>query len=512
MSTTERSTGRAASLRRAAGGLSLPLLISGAAVGSAHGLVTVSSPDASAPVPSSSGPSPVSVGPAVSLSRWEAALDLGGRSGIGRPVSEVSPTPAVVPPVALGAYHRAAAVLAEAAPSCALEWSLLAAVGQVESGHGKRDGSALGADGVAHPAIVGPAVAAPVRGDRLPDTDAGVLDRRADEDRAVGPMQLLPSVWAAAAVDGDGDGHRDPQDVDDAALAAGVLLCASAPELSSSAGKRQALRHYNATRGYVDLVQRLAAAYALTESAPVTVDVVAGSARPVLLPARTPPLPVSSATPAELASAAAAARASHSSATPADTTGPTAPSAAARTVTAGSASDPGSTAPATVAASPRPTPTGTPERIVDPSPGPTPAPSPEPARTPAGATQPEASAPPEASTPSETSAPSSPQQPAESPTPATVEAPAVEITVLTGLWTVDPDGRFLLDGTTVVDVAALGLPGEPAPADLDGDGLTESVGEELAGLHDSRVEVRGVLDRQNAVIMLSPDGLRRVVE
>ena len=503
MGTRERSTGRATMLRRMAGGVSLLLLVSGAAVGSAHGLAAVSSPDTSPPntsppVASSVGPVAVSVAPAVSLSRWEAALALGGRPGIGRPLSAVSPTPTAVPPVALGAYHRAAAVLAEAAPSCELEWSLLAAIGQVESGHGERSGSSLGAGGVSRPAIISPAIDAPVRGDRLPDTDAGELDGRADQDRAVGPMQLLPGVWVAAAVDGDGDGRRDPQDIDDAALAAGVLLCASAPELSSPAGSRQALRQYNATRGYVDLVQRLSAAYALVEATPVTVDVGEGSVRPVRLPVRPLPLPVSSATPTEIASATRAA---------ARITRPTA--TAARTVLA----DPAC-----------PTPTRMPAPTFDPSPDTTTmAPAAEQPRATTGAASSESPAaqqsggssdgPSVEPTPMPEATPEpTPRPPDGSPEPEAAEPPAAEPTVLTGIWTVNGDGQFLLDGTRVVDMESLGDLSVPAPIDLDGDGLVETLGEELAGLGDSRVEVRGIRDEPDVVALTSLDGLRRVVE
>ena len=491
MSTRERSTGRATVLRRVAGGVSLPLLISGAAVGSAHGLATVASPDTSrntsSPVASSAEPRAVSVAPAVSLSRWEAALDLGGRSGIARPLPDVPASPTPVSPVALGAYHRAAAVLAEAAPSCELEWSLLAAIGQVESGHGERSGSSLGARGVSRPAIIGPAIDAPVRGDRLPDTDAGELDGRADQDRAVGPMQLLPGVWAAAAVDGDGDGRRDPQDIDDAALGAGVLLCASAPELGSSAGSREALRQYNATRGYVDLVQRLAAAYALVEAAPVTVGVVEGSARPVRLPVRPLPLPVSSATPTELARATeAATRVSRPTAT------------AARTVMADPTSGPGASSSAATPAPTSPTPTGTPEATLDPSPDTSDAAP--------------VSEQPRATTGETSSEPPAPQQPDESPAPEAAEPPTVEAAVLTGIWTVNGDGQFLLDGTTLVNVEALGDLSVPASSDLDGDGLTETVAEELAGLEDSSVEVSGVGNTAEAAALTSLDDLRRVEE
>jgi membrane-bound lytic murein transglycosylase B len=35
-------------------------------------------------------------------------------------------------------------------------------------------------------------------------------------------MQFLPSTWAAVAVDGDDDGQRDVQDIDDASQASAV--------------------------------------------------------------------------------------------------------------------------------------------------------------------------------------------------------------------------------------------------------------------------------------------------
>ena len=44
-------------------------------------------------------------------------------------------------------------------------------------------------------------------------------------------MQFLPSTWAAVAVDGDDDGVRDVQDIDDAALGSAVYLCADDGDL-----------------------------------------------------------------------------------------------------------------------------------------------------------------------------------------------------------------------------------------------------------------------------------------
>ena len=39
------------------------------------------------------------------------------------------------------------------------------------------------------------------------DTDGGELDKDTVYDRAVGPMQFIPSTWAVVKVDADGDGE-----------------------------------------------------------------------------------------------------------------------------------------------------------------------------------------------------------------------------------------------------------------------------------------------------------------
>ena len=64
------------------------------------------------------------------------------------------------------------------------------------------------------------------------DTDAGQYDNDTRFDRAVGPMQFIPSTWSVVGVDGDSDGTRNPQDIDDAALATAVYLCSGDDDLS----------------------------------------------------------------------------------------------------------------------------------------------------------------------------------------------------------------------------------------------------------------------------------------
>ncbi len=165
-----------------------------------------------------------------------------------------------IPMSALAAYQRAAAVVTTADRACALDWTLLAAVGMVESDHGRLKSSRLDDSGKATPPIYGPALTAPA-GDPAPDTDAGAVDKLTSGDRAVGPMQFIPSTWPLVAVDGDGDGVRDPQDIDDAALAAAVYLCSGDEDVSTDAGKKAALTRYNRSEAYVATVLKIAKGY-----------------------------------------------------------------------------------------------------------------------------------------------------------------------------------------------------------------------------------------------------------
>ena len=132
-----------------------------------------------------------------------------------------------LPLAAAQAYRSAARQTAVTDPACQAPWTLLAGIGRVESDHGRYGGSRLGADGVSRPLIIGVQLngAGPVAAIR--DTDDGRYDGDRVWDRAVGPMQFIPSTWAGAARDGDGDGRRSPNDLDDAALAAAGYLCGS---------------------------------------------------------------------------------------------------------------------------------------------------------------------------------------------------------------------------------------------------------------------------------------------
>lgn len=106
-----------------------------------------------------------------------------------------------------------------------LSWTVLAAIGQVESGHGRNNGP----------------------------SSAGAL----------GPMQFMPATWKHYGVDGDGDGKKDIWSPYDAVPGAANYLCAN------GAGKggeklRKSIWFYNHSWDYVNKVMGFAEAYART--------------------------------------------------------------------------------------------------------------------------------------------------------------------------------------------------------------------------------------------------------
>ena len=156
-----------------------------------------------------------------------------------------------VPVILWNAYRSA---VASAPRSCHLPVQLLAAIGQVESG--SLAGRGLDSRHRAVPAVFGPVLDgngfAAIR-----DTDGGRWDGNATWDRAVGPMQFIPSTWQRWGRDGNSDGVSDPQNVEDSAWSAAAYLCAGGRDLSTRAGLRSAILSYNHSDVYLADVLRL---------------------------------------------------------------------------------------------------------------------------------------------------------------------------------------------------------------------------------------------------------------
>ncbi|MFC4118536.1 NlpC/P60 family protein [Nonomuraea zeae] len=127
--------------------------------------------------------------------------------------------PTDIPPLYLDLYQQAAA-------RYGIPWTVLAAVGEAESDHGRGTGPGI-LNGTNH---------------------AG----------AAGPMQFMPTTWHSYGVDGNADGRKDVYDPADAIPAAADHLRRN----GAPANLEQALLRYNHDPAYVAKVLRLAESYA----------------------------------------------------------------------------------------------------------------------------------------------------------------------------------------------------------------------------------------------------------
>lgn len=253
-----------------------------------------------------------------------------------------------IPASILAAYQQAERTVTTTDPACRLPWQLLAAIGKVESGQAR--GGQVDANGTTPSPILGPALNG--QGFALiKDTDGGAYDGDAVHDRAVGPMQFIPSTWATWGQDANGDGRKDPNNIYDAALAAGRYLCAGGRSLAVAADLDRAVLSYNQSTEYLRTVRSWFAYYQRG-----THEVPDGSG---VLPTA-PSTPTPSPSPV-----------------PVGTTSPT-PSPSPSTP-GGTKPGPGSTTPGGGSTSPTPTPPTTP--TTPPKPTPPPSPSPSPAET-----------------------------------------------------------------------------------------------------------------------------------
>jgi hypothetical protein len=135
-------------------------------------------------------------------------------------------------------YQRAAA---ERCPG--LPWTVVAAIGRVETNHGRN----------------------------VAVSSAGAL----------GPMQFMPPSWRAFGIDADGDGVADVMNPVDAVHSAAVYLCRHGG--GNPATLRDAIFAYNRAGWYVDLVLGHAARYGVASTAPLSADASALLASPNLV-------------------------------------------------------------------------------------------------------------------------------------------------------------------------------------------------------------------------------------
>ncbi len=234
-----------------------------------------------------------------------------GPGNVSEPVRKVLTSPAVttaldasgIPAVAVTAYQRAAAALAASDAACHLPWQLLAAIGRVESDNGQFGGAVLLPDGYGTRPIYGIPLDGRAGVALVRDTDGGKLDGDPNFDRAVGPMQFIPSTWALDGADGNGDGKKDPNNIFDAALAAAGYLCAGGGDLANPAQEAAAVLRYNDADEYVHVVLALTASYEHGEFATPPPAGPAGTKAPIQTPSHTPsrspaPRPTAPSTPA----------------------------------------------------------------------------------------------------------------------------------------------------------------------------------------------------------------------
>lgn len=165
-----------------------------------------------------------------------------------------------IPFRALLGYAGAEIAMRAEQPGCGIRWATLAALGYIESGHGTHAGAAIDSTGMTVPGVWGPELDGRATA-LIPDSDAGAIDGLSTGDRAVGPLQFIPQTWSQWGADGSGDGIADPQQIDDASLAAARYLCHYG-DLTDATTWRTAIFAYNHLEEYVDDVAARAAIYA----------------------------------------------------------------------------------------------------------------------------------------------------------------------------------------------------------------------------------------------------------
>lgn len=166
-----------------------------------------------------------------------------------------------IPRRALAAYAGASLEVTTRYPGCRVGWNTIAGIGFVETLHGTYQKANIEADGQTNPHILGPALDGTEGFMAIKDTDQGKLDDDTNWDRAVGPLQFIPSTWDYIGQDGNADSVKDPHNIDDAALAAAVYLCQEQRDLSTDEGWQRGVLAYNRSAEYANRVALYAEDY-----------------------------------------------------------------------------------------------------------------------------------------------------------------------------------------------------------------------------------------------------------
>jgi membrane-bound lytic murein transglycosylase B len=167
-----------------------------------------------------------------------------------------------IPVPALRAYGNAELAIRATQPGCRLTWATLAGIGRVESDHGRFGGAHLLANGEESKPVVGVPLDGTGGVQNIPDSDGGRFDGDPVHDHAVGPMQFLPGTWASYGADAMGTGHPDPENINDAALAAARYLCVGGRDMGTPTDWWSGLLSYNDSDEYGQKVFGLADTYA----------------------------------------------------------------------------------------------------------------------------------------------------------------------------------------------------------------------------------------------------------
>jgi hypothetical protein len=218
--------------------------------------VAPSSPPSPVDVNTLPSPAPTDVDPTIAPEPSGSGEPSAAPTGTTRPQDRLAAWAGRMSPVvgvsviALQAYGYAQLRTQQTQPACHLSWTTLAGIGKVESDHGREGGAFLLPDGHALPPIIGAALDGTGGRGLVRDTDHGLLDGDPVYDRAVGPMQFIPDTWAKYQIDADDDGVSDPNDINDAAMAAADYLCSGGRDLADAPAWWSAVLSYNAVRAY----------------------------------------------------------------------------------------------------------------------------------------------------------------------------------------------------------------------------------------------------------------------